>query len=496
MASLNSDSTVITALPMAASEPIIQTAVETASSVETAVTGAGIPADPLVSQKTTNGKVARIPKPLIGMEKLAGSARPMRKRNEGRKMVPISTVQISDPLSEHGLPEPKYPVFIVKYRMSSTAVVEFINSRTAKETGHLNVGLARVWLGFDGKDTGLFLVLADKQIYPILCAKGYGPGGKYRSHFKITPFDVRDYQYPKSNYTEDIFVPIPPEIRGSGDAAIIFSIGFKLEHAAGWGVIPMNSWEIAIPVSDRNDSTTVKGLAFIKFHSDQVSVNDIAVMRVILDAGVWTEYNIAGALQDSKYPFTCRWARRMHADAELKHTQQARERKSAKRRTTPLTPKAGTDPKLSNGASSSNGSSSRSVRPVFSKEVSLVDVVQPQLRTVKPEPVAMAPIAPVDLVDLVVISQPELEVHPPALGLTRVDAQHLTVPAMPAVQPVSLPAVQPLSLPAVQPLSLPAVQPLSLPAVQSLSLPAVQPVMPLAIHLLPPVQAIQPPLSY
>ena len=279
-----------------------------------------------------------------------------------------------------------YPIFLVRCRQSLTAITNFINTKTNAAPNTTNVGLTRIWHGFDGKDNNLTLVVGYKEIYQMLADQGYGPDGDYRKHFKISPFDLRNYQYPASQDTNDLFVSIPPEIRKHGDSAIRISIELKLHHAAMWGIIPDKSWEITIPLTDRLDSTSVKGVAFINFHKNSLTVKDIAMVRVVLDDGIWQEFNPDHSIQDSKYPFKCYWAHKMRGDAEVKHATDQRSKKAGKKGPRVLT------------AAEQQGE--RQSRPMFAQNVnmvSLVSAVQPQLKdgTVVVPVVPFAPTVPV-----------------------------------------------------------------------------------------------------
>lgn len=289
-----------------------------------------------------------------------------------------------------------YPVFLVRSRQSLIAIANFINDKTGASSD--NVGLTRIWRGFDGKDNNLTLVVAYKEIYPILVELGYGPSGQYRKHFKITPFDLRNYQYPASRDTNDLFIPIPPEIRKFGDAALRVSIEMKLHHAACWGIIPDKSWEIIIPLHDRMDSTSVRGMAFVNFHKDVLTVQDIAMIRVVMDDGIWQEFTPAGAMQDSKYPFHCLWAHKIRHDAEAKHAQVQKSKKNGSKNG-----RAGT---VTSSSQTQDGIQSeekdkgvRKERPMFAqnvKMVSLVSVAQPLLKDGSVPVVPMVPLIPSD----------------------------------------------------------------------------------------------------
>ena len=271
-----------------------------------------------------------------------------------------------------------YPVFLVRSRQSLTWITNFINDKTRANPN--NVGLTRIWRGFDGKDNNLTLVMGYDAIYPILVSQGYGPDGKNRKHFKISPFDIRNYQYPASHDTNDLFIPIPPEIKKHGDAAISVSIEMKLHHMAAWGMIPDKSWEIIIPLTDRLDSTSVKGMVFINFHKDKLTVQDIAMIRVVLDDGVWQEFSPDGTgVKDSKYPFRCCWAHKARHDTEQRHAEASRFKKNDKKR-------HGT-------ASPPTEQGERKSRPMFAqnvKMVSLVSATQPQLKNGSDENLVIA----------------------------------------------------------------------------------------------------------
>src|SRR5690606_28355848 len=84
-------------------------------------------------------------------------------------------------------------------------------------------------------------------------------------------------------------------------------------------------------LNDRLDSTSVRGMAFVNFHKDIMTVQDIAMIRVVMDEGIWHEFTPDGPVQDSKYRFRCLWAHKARHESENKQSAERQQRKTNRR---------------------------------------------------------------------------------------------------------------------------------------------------------------------
>ena len=156
-------------------------------------------------------------------------------------------------------------------------------------------------------------------MYDELCEKGYGENIEvdkksrfYGKGFRITPFSMKDNNYPGEGFTKNIFIPVPKYLEND-DAGVISAVNDKLKHLSEWDIIPNKSWAINVPIKSR-EKGGVTGGCFILFEHN-ISIEKIAMVRILLTDTYWPDQLgqlpviLSINLEQERSSFRCFWAR-------------------------------------------------------------------------------------------------------------------------------------------------------------------------------------------
>jgi hypothetical protein len=192
-----------------------------------------------------------------------------------------------------------FPVYMIYSKWSLQQMDTFL-----KDYG--DVGFLRIVYDNDGKETDRTIAIIPHDAYEALCDEGYGDtkqGGRaYGRGFRITPYVLRDNNFPGEGRTRTLFVPVPKTL-GGDDSQVIAAVVDKLTHLSEWGIVEDHSWSVNVPLKSR-EKGGVRGGCFVSFKRD-VPTDRIAMVRVLLTDTYWPEQ----ADSEERSVFRCFWAR-------------------------------------------------------------------------------------------------------------------------------------------------------------------------------------------
>jgi len=212
----------------------------------------------------------------------------------------VSEVVAQDQVS---LPETKekrsFPVYMIYSKWSLLQLDNFL-----KDFG--DVGFLRIVYDNDSKETDRTIAILSDDVYNTLCDEGYGDtkqgSRSYGRGFRITPFVLKENNFPGEGRTKTLFVPVPKTL-GSDDSQVIATVVDKLKHLSEWGIIEDNSWSVNVPLKSR-ERGGVRGGCFVSFKRD-IPLECIAMVRILLTDTYWPEQTDT----EERSVFRCFWAR-------------------------------------------------------------------------------------------------------------------------------------------------------------------------------------------
>jgi len=193
-----------------------------------------------------------------------------------------------------------FPVYLLYSKWSLVQLDNFL-----KEFG--DVGFLRIMYDNDGHETDRTIGIIPTAAYEALCQDGYGvsestSNDRFSRGFRITPFLLKDNNFPGEGRTKTLFVPVPQTLVAN-DSQVIETVIDKLKHLAEWEIIPDNSWVVNVPLKSR-EKGGVQGGCFISFNRD-IALERIAMVRTLITDTYWPDQ----ADNTERPVFRCFWAR-------------------------------------------------------------------------------------------------------------------------------------------------------------------------------------------
>jgi hypothetical protein len=193
---------------------------------------------------------------------------------------------------------PHFPVYIIRSKWSLVQLDNFL-----KYYG--DVGFLRIVYDINGRETDRTIAILSESAYASLCAKGYNSHRNSQgvpNNFTVSPFILKENDFPGNNTTATLFVPVPKPLCGD-ETEVLATIIDKLKHLSEWGIVEDESWVLNLPLVSREKGGVKKG-CFISFKRG-VSIESIAMVRVLLTDTYWPDEDING----ERPVFRCFWAR-------------------------------------------------------------------------------------------------------------------------------------------------------------------------------------------
>lgn len=214
---------------------------------------------------------------------------------------PMADTQVTPKTSfDHG------PVYMIHSNSSLGQLDKFLGK-------YGDVGFLRIVYDTNGKETDRTIAILRPEVYESLSTLGYDK--RYINGMKITPYRLNASHFPGEGHTKNLFVPVPKTLNLNA-GQVMQIVTDKLSHLTDWGIIPqptklqsdvghvpINNWNIAIPVESR-ELGNIRNGCFISFN-DNVTLEQIALARIIMNDTYW---NQTGQETDRQI-FRCTWAR-------------------------------------------------------------------------------------------------------------------------------------------------------------------------------------------
>lgn len=200
-----------------------------------------------------------------------------------------------------------FKVYLIHSRRSLTSIEGFLNGYADSKNGD-GIGYIRIVYDREGHETNRTIAILSDSVYDRLLKDGCDRHRDGRD-FAISPFTLKDFNFPGEGRTNSLFVPVPESLRGHSDE-VVQAISDKLAHYADWDVLPDQSWTIK-PVLVSREVGDIKNGCFISFKND-VTVESRAMIRVLLSDSYWPirhTDNLEDSDDDKKEIFQCFWAR-------------------------------------------------------------------------------------------------------------------------------------------------------------------------------------------
>lgn len=340
-----------------------------------------------------------------------------------------------------------------------------LNQLHAELSRYGTIGLLRIVLDRDGRETTRNIAIFHDDVYQRLLAEGFGNRSRWNQDFSVHPFEVKEFDLPGSGKTQTLFVPVPNELL-TKDGVVRGEITDKLQHLVDWEVLPADCWKLTIPLKSR-ERGGIRGGFFISFRG--LTMNHIALARVALTDTRWD--CLADPNQDNHNVFRCYWARDRDADGKPKKddtpanpAKPVKERKANKPRKGRKGPKSPKSPKADKPAKADKPSKSRKSprksprAPAEPQTVAMPVMAQPTLLTRKDAPaVEVAPPttsvvavpAPTIPTPTVVVPAPVVAVPAPTIPTPTVAVLPPVVSAVPLPPVVRAPVLPPPVVPPV-----------------------------------------------
>ena len=224
----------------------------------------------------------------------------------------------------------KFPVYLIRSRWSLSSIDTYLDT-------YGGAGFLRIIYDSEGRETDRTIAILSEKVYDALVENG-DDQQKYGKGFSVSPFLLRDNNFPGEGYTNNLFVPVPEEL-SSDDEAVITTISDKLQHLSDWDILPGDSWSIN-PLLKSREKGGIKGGCFISFKRD-VPNECRAMVRILITDTYWPE----SALGSVDTVFRCLWARARKSNFGPKDKKKETGPKDKKKETGPKEEKKEAGPK-------------------------------------------------------------------------------------------------------------------------------------------------------
>ena len=216
-----------------------------------------------------------------------------------------------------------FPVYIIHSKWSLLRLDDFLSK-------YGEVGFLRIIYDRYKRETDYTIAILPESSYNALCADGFNIR-HYGKEVFITPYALRDNNFPDSESTNVLFIPVPKEL-SENEELVIGAINDKLAHLSEWNIIPVDSWTINAPLKSR-EKGVIRGGCFVSFRRD-IPIESRAMVRVLITETYWPDFAENSA--EERPIFSCFWAHRRKERTEpsskkLEH-QESPEIKESKKR--------------------------------------------------------------------------------------------------------------------------------------------------------------------
>ena len=197
-----------------------------------------------------------------------------------------------------------YVVAVAFSRWPLGQLKEFLE--TQLEMTSDQVGVMRIDR-FKGAETNRTILLLSRSVYDTADRLGYTQQQKGLD-FKLTEYQLRDHNLPKTGLTRNFFIPLPASLNADEAKDQLQN---KLDVLCGFGMfLEEERPRLKIPIKSR-ETGEHRGQAYVTF-SHQTPVDVIALARILLhDTRLYTK---AGDEQFER--MSCFWARDKTAEKE------------------------------------------------------------------------------------------------------------------------------------------------------------------------------------
>ena len=177
----------------------------------------------------------------------------------------------------------KYAVVVVFSNWALRQLCMFLEDEL--EARPEQIGVMRIDRA-QGKETNRTIMLIERSLYDVAVAKGFTQQQR-GVDFKVTEFEVRDYNKPKKGFTRNFFVPLPEAVSASDAQAQLEN---KLDVFCNFGMFEKNRPRLKIPLLSR-ESEKHRGRAFVTF-ARETDDDELALARILLhDTRLYTNEN-------------------------------------------------------------------------------------------------------------------------------------------------------------------------------------------------------------
>jgi len=143
------------------------------------------------------------------------------------------------------------------------------------------IGPLRVVYSQSGAETNRTLAVLPTQLYDLLVKQGYGR--RDSKGLSISPYTVNERHYPRTSQRDVWYIPLPRSFELS-EVQIRDHLNRRLEELAELGLLPADSWRIAIPLKSRTSGER-QGFCFVSFVG--ASLLDISTAKLVIDDTAW-----------------------------------------------------------------------------------------------------------------------------------------------------------------------------------------------------------------
>lgn len=215
-----------------------------------------------------------------------------------------------------------FPVYLIYSPWSLNRIDSFLSK-------YGDVGFLRIIYDRDGNETNRTIAIISDEAYVELCKDGFNR--QRDTELIITPFILKDNNFPYKGYTTSLFVPVPSDLR-SDDTFVVNTVNDKIQHLSSWGIIDDDSWTVSAPLKSR-EKGAIRGSCFVSFKKE-VPLQRRAMIRLLLTDTYWNESEKAQTI------FNCFWSRARKPNREptktkvevKDETEMTEEEKSEKRK--------------------------------------------------------------------------------------------------------------------------------------------------------------------
>jgi hypothetical protein len=194
----------------------------------------------------------------------------------------------------------KFPVYIVKSSWSLVNIRDFLAVQfgaSLEDIYHIKIDRKQ------GQETNRTIIMMNPKIYDDAISQ------KYRNKvagidFMITEYVLREYNYPKEGYSNNLYIPLRDDINVTDANESLCEF---FENCVKAGLISSTDYRIDIPLKSRETGQHA-GAAYIVF-GHKIDIETIAMIRVLLnDTHIYHESE-TGELE--RILINCYWARQV-----------------------------------------------------------------------------------------------------------------------------------------------------------------------------------------